>query len=148
MTILDTDPAEQADVGHLLDLLELLPRQREVTEKAAVSGEFASALREIFGDDLMAEWDNAMATWSEDVHQAPHSWIPIQRLVDYLLDIVAYPNPALWKVFDQVRPREAGTDHLPPGTIGRLWAKDLAETSWRLYVRMEAADRRGVLVSY
>lgn len=145
MTILDTDPAEQPDVVHLLDLLELLPRERGATEK--VSGEFTNALREIFGADLMAEWDNVMATRSQDVDQAPHSWIPIQRLVDYLLDIVAYPNPTLWKVFDQIRPRAAGTDHLPAGTIGRLWAKDLAETTWRLYVRMEAAARRGVPVS-
>ncbi|MBB5156020.1 hypothetical protein [Saccharopolyspora phatthalungensis] len=144
--IFTTDPAEHPDVARLLDLLELLPHSRG-SASHALDEDFVRELRRVLGAELMVVWDNMFQTWSEDIPHAPHSWIPLQRLVDYLLEIVTHPSPELHPVFDRVRPISADDGRSAAGVIGRFWENDVATTAWHLYVSMEAAERRSLRIA-
>lgn len=135
-------PVEHPDVAHLLDLLELLPRDRTGDPAHILDGEFTRTLYAALADGQISAWRRLILAWDDELpHQLTWPWI--RQLVVYLLDITTHPNEQMWKALDQVRPTSPGEDRAAPaGAIGRRWAEDVTATAWRLYVTLESAERR------
>jgi hypothetical protein len=125
------DLPNDADLEHLLNLLDLLPgpEDREFWSQVGNKGyrhpDQVDRVEYIFGN---------LRAFLGPLQRTPIASFVIPRLAEYLLMFFGEDCPPLWNLLDQRLP----SIPLPSGMLGQRWANDLCDTAWRLYVRYSA----------
>jgi hypothetical protein len=115
-----------ADLAHLLDLLDLLP--------PTTDGEFWKQFANDTGDHHMLE---KLVQWAHNVHRPDPLEDAPRRLAEYCLlffGTAEAPNDDRWN--------EVTPEFLGRADQGQRWVVDVAATAWRVYVKLEAERRR------
>jgi hypothetical protein len=114
-----------ADLNHLLDLLDLLP---PTTDRA-----FWTSFSDAGGSHYMLE---KLSQWTHNVRERDDIPDAPRRLAEYCLTFFT-TEAADGEQWNEVTPDIAGrSGH------GQRWVTDVAATAWRVYVKGEAEERR------
>jgi hypothetical protein len=121
---------DDPDLAHLFDLLGALPAPREATE-------FWTAVQhQALGSGTALGYVFQKLTGIGRTAREPTP-ANITDLARYLLFFFAGDNPALWKILNGLFPDLT----LHHDEAGRLWASDVSQTAWTLFVRYRAPGR-------
>ena len=132
-----TNPLNDPDVQHLLNLLDMTPQFRflGLGKTDEIWFKFCAAHPAVLD---VAYVTGHLGDWTRDLRNKD-DWNDALRLAGYCLGFfdVAGHQPAC-EVLDMI-----GRPSVPPnlpGSIGRLWLTSVVEVSWRLFVKARAVE--------